>query len=326
MGKGVKIIALIASVLIFLGIIVTVTGLSLGGLNTLTMGPDGLQISYNDEVTGQINIDKRLQSFDEIEVKLNAYRIMLVEGDEYRVQGVSDTRFDAPYISVDNGVLKINEYTEMSGENSKWRNLVNRTFLNNSFFRWLVTPNKWGVGIPSITITYPKDKHFQNIDIKSAAATIQLWDVSTDYLQITCDAGDLRLYDTYAEKMRVGIAAGNFDIRDVTTGSSNISLSAGSFSATRYNCDGLTCNLDMGSADISGILKGNINVQSNMGSVKIYTDLPEDDYVYQASAVMGKVTINGFGGDGTMRGGSKDAANHIDAKANVGSVTINFAR
>ncbi|MDR1247228.1 MAG: DUF4097 family beta strand repeat-containing protein [Clostridiales Family XIII bacterium] len=326
MGRVTKAIVITATAMIAAGMILSVIGFAFGGLNSVSFGSRGFRVYFEDErgFPGALrDVSQGLyERFTSIDVDVDAYFIELREDDDYSVVIRNEYVRETLAFDIKDDVLTVRDTAR-----SRERGI--RRFLSVD---WLRIFNGYDEDdIPTIVITYPANARLSNVDIEAAAGKVEVDGLEAASLSVDCSAGSLEIDETSVQDLSVTMSAGECRIDDVRAESAVFDMDAGSFSAKGFDCGELTGDFRMGNVDVSGRLRGNVDISANMGSVSLKTDLPEWDYRVDLNVALGAVSVGGRSVSGlnagmTQGSGRPDSENYtLRIRADMGNVDIAFA-
>jgi hypothetical protein len=320
MGKAMKAIVIIAAAMIAAGVILCAVGLAFGGLRSVHFGPRGFYIDGSTDGSGDGDISRRVDDFDDVDIDVGAYAIVLREADAYGIEVRSLYTRETPEVRVEDGVLTV--YGDRDASRRGWRGVFDILpfAISGEGFDDLDEA-------PTIVISYPRGARFGDVNVKSAAAGVDIEDIRARVLSVDCTAGRLDIEDAEADALRVSLNAGACEIENARVGEAVFDLDAGSLSARDFDCGNLDGSFHLGGVDVRGSLRGDVNITADMGDVSIETDLPKKDYRVELDVGLGSATVDGREASGVLAGaqyGDSDSAYTIRVKANMGSVEIDF--
>ena len=136
-----------------------------------------------------------------------------------------------------------------------------------------------------------------------------LKDVSGESLSVQCNLGDFTL------------EGGEFDTAELTMSLGSLAFSGAVRTAMR-------AQRDMGDVDLSGALAGEIEVNANLGTVRIDSQLPRGAYALDLASNLGSLTVDGERIGTDSIGPSlqqEDGENSLHVRADMGDILVQFA-
>lgn len=303
-----KKIAIIATAMIGLGIILAIIGGMTGGMDPIHFGKDGFTIGYGERtILKDLKTEKkRVNEFTNLEGNVELSDIEFVQGDEYAVEYTYNEHTIKPTISSNGTNLIINQKEHFY---KKHHFLQGFHFLKNTDHS-------------TIKIYYPKDASFHDINIQNSAGNVQINDAIAKKIELELDLGEATLSNVKADHLSISISAGNCNLSDVTTLKGDLSLDLGDLETKNFNSKDLEVEVDAGNANLQGTFTGKNIIDADLGEVVLTTTLPEKDYNYNVEVDLGDVEINGSKTSSLVK--SSDAANHIKIESSLGDVKLNF--
>jgi hypothetical protein len=314
-----KAIVIIATAMIAAGVILSVVGLAFGGFRSVHFDSRGFYVEDWAGGSDAKDISQRFDGFDDIDVDVGVYAIVMREADVYSVD-VRRSLYarETPEVRVEDGVLTVHGDAARRG----WGGLLR-----------LLPFSVMGFGFddlddaPTIVITYPRDAHFGAVNVKSAASSVDIENIEANSVSVDSGAGSLDIEEAEADALRVKLNAGTCEIENARVGEAIFNLDAGSLSARDFDCGNLDGTFNLGSVDVKGRLRGDVNITADMGDVSVETDLPKSEYRVELDVGLGSATVDGREASGILAGaqyGNSDSAYSIRVKAKMGSVEIDF--
>ncbi len=299
MKKGYKRLAIIGGVLLLVGIFFTAIGLALGGHHRLSIGPSGI-------VVGSGDFFEKMQEFTNIQnltLDVQAANINFIESDTYRIEyGYHET--DQITLNEKDGHVTITG----KHQNRFW-------LFHFSWFRSTETTNY-------INIYYPKDSHFEKIEITSDVGEIAFDHTNIDTLTLNSDIGSVTIKNTYIGSADFDLDLGSLEMNDSTLNHTDIDLQLGSLEMLHTISSDLDVSLSMGDATIIGTLYGTHEIDCSMGDVDITIEGSEENYRYELSTSLGSTFINQE--SVSNHTSKKDGQYFIKITNSMGDSSLNF--
>lgn len=158
-----------------------------------------------------------------------------------------------------------------------------------------------------ITIYIPKEADFENIDVNLGAGEMTFGEIS-------------------AKQFLVDLGAGEIDIASLTADECNLSVGAGEVNITNMAVGTLNANVGMGEFAARGAALKTVNLDCSMGEIDLNLEGRETDFDYEVEAAMGEVTIGdrSYSGLGQKQKIMNDADKTMKVKCGMGEVKILF--
>lgn len=310
MSSFYKVCTKIALVIIGLGIILAIIGLTTGAsLDSLSIGPVKLiepysvdtGISVDTDITTDTGINNsnrsNYSSFKEsyenvksIHVDINYGTLIIKEGDNFKVEANH----------VENNQIKsyVKEDTLTIEDKS--------VFGINIFGIRLGGSNKRFSKNNDIVIYIPKDFVAEEIIIEVGAGSVDADNLNGKEVSLDVGAGEF-----YAEQITA------IESADIEVGAGKIEID----NITSLNTD-ISCGI--GSIEMDGIIKGDSNIECGVGEVLLNLDGNEEYYNYYVDSGIGDVIINDskFSFSSSTQMTSDNAKADFNIECGVGRVEI----
>lgn len=257
MNKLLKVVLIIASISISLGIIICIavgaaTSWSFFRGDWRGFGFDNAELeTVNMDFTDKIGDIKKLELYADIgDVKI-------VSGDTLSIKGEDILKSTMRKTGVKGSTLFISqEYNNFNGFH---------------FFGL----NVRGHYEPTITITIPNNMIFESAYIEAGLGNWTISDLKAQNCNLSLGAGNISLDKLSGEKLTVDGGLGDIVMNDINITSADFNLGAGE-------------------VDVAGIIAGNIDVDCGLGSINFdLTGATADDYDFDIDQGLGDVSING---------------------------------
>ena len=174
---------------------------------------------------------QELEAFEKVRITAEMSGVTLKTGDSYCIAARYDKNDEITY-EIDDGMLKVNERKK-------------RVFRFFPFFQ--------NIRGGTITITVPKDKMLESIDLKLDMGSITITDLKMDKTKVQADMGS--------------ITAENCELGDAS-----LETEMGSVKADRCGFTSLSAESEMGSIDINvngSVQEMDLDLSTEMGSVTV---------------------------------------------------------
>ncbi len=163
-----------------------------------------------------------------------------------------------------------------------------------------------GINNPSskITIYVPENFYADEVKVESGAGTVNIDQLSTDYLYISAGAGNITVNNVSAGKVKMDGGVGSVNFRDVN------------FTDADFICG-------VGGLNLSGVLLGDNKFDCGVGSVDLDLTGNLSDYDLDIDSGVGNIRVNGDKvSENELR--NRSAANSIEVEGGVGDVSIDI--
>ncbi|MEH7122380.1 DUF4097 family beta strand repeat-containing protein [Bacillus sp. JJ1773] len=288
MKKKTKVLTMIASGMLVIGIVLAVIGLTAGAKFGITNTKDGFKVLGLED---QIIEELPLPAFTKITSNLNDVDIEVIPSNEYGLKIERQEEIEINY-KVDNDTLVIEE----SKQN------VPLLFVNLTFTR-----------IPDnvIKVYVPKKVKFSEILINNQFGDVRLEGVSSDKISIDSNDGDLIFNNVEANKLKIVNQYGDINGRNVTTeelvivlndadaefdklnaASTVLNNQFGDITFRNFSSKGLNIQSNDGDIAIHGLLFGTTSIHSNFGDVQVHLLNKESEIDYSILNSFGDITVN----------------------------------
>lgn len=264
MTKGQKLIKYFAIVLAVLLIVSVIGGVASGVLNIFGLF-DG--INYEEKST-YIYTETAEQEINSMEIKLKTSKLKIYPGESFSIE--TNNKNISYSFDKDKIIIKEKKYINF----------------NNS-----------------ITITIPKDKIFESVDIDSGTGNIDADDLSTLYLELDGGVGDITFNNlSVTDEIKIENGVGNIELLDSQI--NNLEFDGG-----------------VGNFRFEGELFGKSDFDTGVGDIYIEVNSSLDDYTIEVDKGIGNITINDKKIDSNYRN-NKESSKSILIDAGIGNVTL----
>ncbi len=130
--------------------------------------------------------------------------------------------------------------------------------------------------------------------------------------------------DFEAEEVHLEVEMGSLEGEGLHTRTAHLKAEMGELELDSFFCAGGTVESSMGSVDLSGRMTGQYTVACDGGKVELDVAGRPEEYDYQVSVEMGKVSLPGWQSEGMENSFSRQtgAANSFDVTCGMGTVEI----
>lgn len=287
MSKGMKTFIMVCGIVIGAGILLSVAGAALGGLNGLSGVEERVPwISFGgsgEEVSSSV----KLENFRDIDLECDMGDVEFIESDRFAADLSYDKKLGAPKLSVQNGTLHV---SPGKTRRQDW-------FQMNIFGKDYADTN--------IRIYYPKNTAFDKVEVANDMGAVQLKGLIAKTLDIQIDSGDLEMDRIRADKMKLNVDTGNAD-------------------GTRIHVRGADIQIDTGCAELSGSFAGRTNIHCDLGDCVLTTQLPKESYAIDMENDLGECMIDGKEIYESYTIDNVKAKNKMSISVDSGSAEVNF--
>ena len=229
--------------------------------------------------------EMKLETVNKMDISLDFGIIEILKGEEFKIE-MRNFEKDTIVYDVKDNLLTIKE-----NRASKW-------FDFNLGFMW----NKYR---PTLIVYVTDENIFQNVKINVAAGSIDAKNITTESLEIMCDAGSIEGTSLMAEKAVISNNAGNIDLKNV-------------------DFNGLSATCDFGAIKITGNLTGQIDVTNAVGEIKLEIDGYKGDYYVNAKGSIGSIRVDNESYDEKYF--DRNASNTIKLENDIGEIRVVFRK
>ena len=205
-------------------------------------------------------------AFTSVEGKLSVGDLVIVTGDEYRVECNNFPSGKAPSVEVSGGKLKI------SGKGNGW-SLFSSDFSSDA----------------SLVITVP-DTKLDKVEMELDMGSIELNGLEAEEMTLEANMGSITLKNCRSEKLNMDADMGSIELQDVTFTKGSFDADMGAIDLIRVTFDNADCNAGMGSIDVDGSFQ-RLDADCSMGSIDVKNSVTNAKYDLDTD--MGSVTVNG---------------------------------
>ncbi|QED49353.1 DUF4097 family beta strand repeat-containing protein [Cytobacillus dafuensis] len=315
-----KIITIIASCMIVIGILLAVIGLSAGARFSITNTLDGFKVLGPEDRKIE---EFPLSAFTNIKGDLTDADIEIIPSNEYKLK-IERQKSTKITHEVENDTLVLEDNDSKSSP---------KLFLNLTFS-----------SIPEtvIKIYVPKETKFSDVSLVNKFGDTRLDGVITDKLKIDSNDGDIVLNDVQANELNIENGFGDITSSKVTTKVLNIDMNDGDaifdtinaastvlnnkfgdITFRNFTSEGLTMKSNDGDIEIQGMLLGNSTIHSSFGDVNLKLLNKKSDLSYNIRNKFGDITVNDNQFE-TKATNTTNSQNKLDITSNDGDVDVTF--
>lgn len=158
-----------------------------------------------------------------------------------------------------------------------------------------------------IILYLPDDYSFEEVLMDIGAGEIECRGLKADEMILDVGAGRIFLEKVQARKMEADIGAGQIELKDMRIGELDAGVGMGEFLA-------------------DGVIEGDVDVECSMGNVEIRIDARKEDFNYQLEGAMGMISLDrdSYGGLAEEKEINNGADKNMDIECSMGNITIKF--
>jgi len=305
------------------GVLIT-TGLALGASTGIYFNEHGLQLQngrkYHAEEKNRM-ADHDLGSLTELRVEVASARVEVIASDHFGIEIDCRANRLIQY-SCENGVLRVTQ---------------------DSAFGWSLLDFNFGFrSEDTVKIYLPEDARLADARIQVASGMVHVEKLTADTLTLNCTSGSIKANQLTGDQIAVQSASGIIHLSGVTgdqisakcnSGSMTFNditasvslefrLTSGLLKAQEVDSAGTILDMQSGTANISGKLRGHNQMRLTSGILNLTIDGNELDYNRTLSKTSGIIRVNGNRHAGNLI--APEAENSLDASVNSGSIKIDF--
>jgi DUF4097 and DUF4098 domain-containing protein YvlB len=351
MNKGLKRAMTIAVIAIAVGLVSGGVGYALGGMQSVSIGKDGIKLIDKAEEGRWVTVD---ETFDPAEVTKIVIDLDMIDnliirhGDSLNVTGKNREYNGGLTVALDAGVLTAS---------SKKDKLVWSLF------------NLGDIGVPenksNLTITLPDDTDISSVKIRLSFGDTKISDINADSLDVKSDSGRIDVAGALSKSVNIAADFGDIKVSDINAENLTIESDSGRIDASGLNLSDLLkirssfgdvtvdgsdiCSLDIGSnsgevnatnvsvserlkiesdfgdVTISGLLSGKSTIESDSGEVKLTLRNAPDELSVSLHTDAGGVRLNGESKGGTYSADAKgENESKLTVNADFGGIRLDF--
>ncbi len=249
------------------------------------------------------------QEIHSVELDTGTSEVIWQVGEYFRVE----TTGSGPNVacSVRNGVLKVEE----DGSAGGW------------FFNWIVDDRGLHSRHRVITLTVPEGVVLRKADISVGMGSLEADVISADEADIQVGVGVFSCENlNVSGTVRLNVDVGGVQINSGRAESLTAEVGVGSAVLDDFVCGPVSMSADTGSIEYSGVIRGDLEAQCDLGGVTLYLDGSEKDYNYTMECDLGSIEIDGYSYS-SLSGGQKienGALYTADLSCDLGSIELVF--
>ncbi|MBC8535259.1 DUF4097 family beta strand repeat-containing protein [Feifania hominis] len=324
---------LVAGICCALGIVMLLTGLSLGARHSFYILNNRV---YFYEDSSYVAVEETVAAFRELSVDISFADVSVELSDHYGYEyGFLDERV-TPEVTLDGDRLTVRQKHGSAP--------LHIGFSAKSNYLELYLPKEAALTLADIRLASGKlicsGLTADELKLKLDFGNMTLSSLTAKAADIDLASGSLKLSDSAMDSLRYDVDFGSSEFRGFSGGavvinsaSSGIRLVDSSFdslsigqdfgdiTATGLTTGALRLSQSSGSSELTGSIRGQTDIKVDFGSCKIITDLAESAYNFDLNADFGSVKVNGKKQSDRFLT-ENSAENAIRAAISSGSVTV----
>ncbi len=283
-----KLITIIASSMVIVGIVLTAIGYMSGAVFTIVTTNDGLKaIDVKDGQT----ISEELTPFSDIHVDLDDTDFEIIPSDKYEIEILSYKELEKGFTyKVQNNKLLIKSdrsfgrfFNISLGEIPKTK--IKIYYPKDITFNTINVTNEFG----DIHVDRIKSNH---LNIYSEDGDITTTNVKIDKFEIKNNFGDIFASNVEAKNVVIKMGDGDLQCMKVVADTTTITNQFGNIDLSDLSSNGLTIKSNDGDIKIQGLLLGKSSIASNFGDVNLQVTNKESELNYNINNSFGDIMVN----------------------------------
>ncbi|MEH6944318.1 DUF4097 family beta strand repeat-containing protein [Bacillus sp. JJ722] len=317
-----KLVPIIASCIIVVGIVLAVIGYMSGAVFTVVTTKDGLKVIDWKEIEVET---QSLDAFSDIDANLTDTDIKIIPSNDYKIKISKHKELDKEFTyKVDNNKLII----ESKGLLESNKGLINITI--------------GGIPQTKIEIYVPQDTTLKNVTVDnkfgdthldglnsdtlkldSQDADLSFKDINTNSFEIKNNFGDIVANSVTTKALSIDMKDGDLEFSSVDANSTDITNQFGDVTLRDFNSEGLNIKGTDGDIDVDGLLLGKSMISSNFGDIKVRVSNKESELSYNIDNKFGDITVNSNEYK-TNANRQVKTENNLDMNAKDGDIYLHF--
>ena len=283
-----KLITIIASGMVIVGIVLTAIGYMSGAVFTIVTTNDGLKaIDVKDVQT----ISEELTPFSDIHVDLDDTDFEIIPSDKYEIEILSYKELEKGF------TYKV--------QNNKLLIKSDRSF--GRFFNISLGE----IPKTKIKIYYPKDITFNTINVTNEFGDIHVDRIKSNHLNIYSEDGDITTTNVKIDKFEIKNNFGDIFASNVEAKNVVIKMGDGDLQCMKVVADATTITNQFGNIDLSDLSSNGLTIKSNDGDIKIQ------------GLLLGKSSITSKFGDVNLQVTNKESELNYNINNSFGDIMVN---
>ena len=306
-----KILGPVIGVLLVLGILFMLVGVSMGAKMGIYWDADGIHVGGDGDTEQVVINELNLEPFDDIDLKMISYDIEFIASDSYGFELVNNNNTDITW-SLQNGKLAIAEKTR-----GRWWGL------DLSFFRGAFKNTS------SLKVYLPAGTSLENVFIKNVSGKIAVSGFSCTVLDINIVSGrtevGTELSSITASSLVFEGVSGGLNMQNCQLGAARINSVSGDTWISGMKTGELSLGSISGNIFVSGELLGSSGITSVSGDVRLQIKGNNRDYGKQFNIISGSLRIDGQSYHKNYSD-NNGAPNRLKVASTSGNVTVDFVQ
>ncbi|MGL5752095.1 MAG: DUF4097 family beta strand repeat-containing protein [Paraclostridium sp.] len=290
-----------ASVLaIAIGFIFTGIGYAINGSLSLN---NVLVYTNNNQDIKYLSKEEELEPFNNIDIKVDVNDIKIIPSDKYKIEFRYDEKNDKVEYKVEDEILVLKQEAINKNDYSINLKKEDRKYIN---------------------IYVPTDIILEDITITSDVANVNLNNIASKYLDITCNVGNIKAKDCYIKDVKLKSDTGNIDINKLNSNYIEAYSNIGNIvMKDSINIGKLKMSSDIGNIEVDGKIYGESNISANVGNVEVNIDEDKKMYNYNIKNDLGSFKVDGKKYKKELKVDNK-SENNINIQCDTGKIELNF--
>ncbi len=341
MGRTKKL--LICSVCIIgIGLILAVTGFSMGGKFGIIKSNTGYKILDKEDIVIK---NEELSDFKSIEINSNLDKIDIIKSDKYGIEIEYGKNENEVNYLIKDGKLVIKQENSQGIMNNIHFGVVN-----------IYMPNY-------IKVYVPNEVDLDTIDVKSSTTNFTMDSVNANEISINCSYGKIDAKNVVTKDLKLDMKSGNvkleniksnnnavlknsygnmkiknsefnvlsnymnngnFEMDNVKVDNETIDSKYGKIKANNLIANGLKVESNNGDIDLDGEFKGITSISSRYGNIKFRTNIAKELYNYSVLCDYGNINIDGDKFEKKVQNNGNNTQNTIDITSSNGDINMDF--
>lgn len=253
MNIKMKLRIIIPSILLVLGIILCIIGLSMGAVSDYKNKLELTEFEANISTTDILNLD--------IDVALSDISV------------ISSNDVDEFYISARNITKDFLEYSTAN-------NTLKLTYDTKKWYQTVLLPGYWNSkGL--IEIYIPAKLHLKDVEINAEYGNSKINYLTAERVYINCGSEDNQIKNLNCDYTEINNKKGEVNAMNINSENVDLNFISGSSVFTNFVSNSVIINNKRNDMQISGIIKGDSSIQTESGDVKLTLYGEVSDYNFE---------------------------------------------
>jgi hypothetical protein len=241
---------------------------------------------------------------------------------------VTDCNFKIEESSDDNIWIAVNDnrcrtYYQIEKDDAGKDTLSVRNSKKHKAINWRYKPDD------NISLYLPQGCDLDAITIMMGAGYMSTVPLKADVMEINVGAGVCEAKAFEAETMEVLVGAGQIEIAELKAGEADMEVGVGELIVQDIEVRNSTeMSLDVGSAEITGTLTGQVEAECNLGSLELHLTGSQEDYGFAVECELGDIEIGNhhYSGFGDSRSWNSERKNQMKLCCDLGNIKVTFQK